>query len=239
MAIVTIAGLKGGIGKTITAWNTINYFQRELNNMGFKKMNVLDLDYKQDNMRYFNSKKEDNLFEVTSIEDGKKFVDFIEDEKNEVYIPTTLTFVDTGRYDNLSNFYALLVSDVTIALMNPSKEIELRVAITTLQGIDEILKNEGVERKIDIHILYTRVHTSFKSNSFDDITEFLKSLEFDCINLSFVDGYVYLHNRQDSLAQHGFSFWDTDVKEGGDKVYDGMIQVMKYIKKKIIESTGE
>lgn len=222
---MTFVGLKGGAGKTTTAWLLATYFYKHFKQIGFNGFNLLDLDYLQSNMEQYNEKfpasKRMNVHTITTKDEFLALSDEI------LFDDMKFNIIDTGRYDSETNFLSYVVSDIIIVVLNPREEIEFRNTIATLIKMDELFTKEDVDVPL-IKILYTRVHPNSRFDSFSPQNKFLREFKFKTIAPELYQCVVY-NNKVMTNAQHGETFWSYEHDEES-KLYTNMKELIKGIK---------
>jgi len=223
---ITFVSLKGGCGKTTTAWLLATYFANHYKKIGFNGFTLTDLDYLQSNMEQYNEKlPKSKQMTVETISTREEFLALAD---NTLYDEDMINIIDTGRYDSETNFLSYVVSDIIIVTLNPREEIEFRNAIATLIKMDELFSKEDVDAPL-VKILYTRVHPNSKFSSFSPQNAYLREFKFETIKPELYQCVVYNNKLTTIGSQHGESFW-TYPHEDDSKLYAGMQELVQSIK---------
>ena len=154
MAVITIAHTKGGVGKSMIAWNLA----------GALNGTILDLDFQQTLSRNNELRARAGMkpFKVLEINSEEEFLNAVKASSLSEYI-----IIDTGGFDDNLVRRAIISADIIItpALENNSEVFGLktfgRILNDLAEKINEATKQNGVDDydfKIQSFVLLNRIH---------------------------------------------------------------------------------
>ena len=198
--IITFSHPKGGVGKTLLAFNYAIYSI----NKNKEKVTVIDLDG-QHSISNFNKlralKTDLKPLEILTFDDVKELVSFLQTHNDHKII------IDTGGFDSAYNRVALALADKIITPVSDSP-----VELMRLFDFDRILKEISETTKagkIITHIVLNRLHSS------------LKNIDYIKEPLIGKDSFVFLDSGVRDRARIKFSVSDgTSVFEEKDTIKD-------------------
>ncbi|MCF6244374.1 MAG: ParA family protein [Sulfurovum sp.] len=146
MAVIVVAHSKGGVGKSLIAWNLAIA----------KNTPILDLDYQKslvfaNKFRINNDYKAIKIMQPTS---QKEFIDFLEEYPEDKDI-----VVDVGGFDSSTNRVALFIADIIITPVNEDMQ-EIAGLIKFHATLEEL--STKMNKKVKAHIVINNVNPNSK-----------------------------------------------------------------------------
>lgn len=146
MAIIVVAHSKGGVGKSLIAWNLAIA----------KKTPILDLDYQKSLVfaNTFRARNNVKPIEIMQPSSQKAFVDYLENFPENKDI-----IVDVGGFDSSTNRVALFIADLIITPVNEDMQ-EIAGLIKFHSTLDEL--STKMNKKVYAHLLINNVNPNIK-----------------------------------------------------------------------------
>lgn len=146
MAVIVVAHSKGGVGKSLIAWNLAIA----------KDVPILDLDY-QKSLVFANKFRINNAYKAIKImqpTSQKEFIDFLESYPEDKDI-----IVDVGGFDSSTNRVALYIADIIITPVNEDMQ-EIAGLIKFHATLEEL--SIKMKKKVKAHIVINNVNPNTK-----------------------------------------------------------------------------
>jgi len=146
MAVIVVAHSKGGVGKSLIAWNLAIA----------KNTPILDLDY-QKSLVFANKFRINNAYKAIKImqpTSQKEFIDFLENYPEDKDI-----IVDVGGFDSSTNRVALYIADIIITPVNEDMQ-EIAGLIKFHATLEEL--SIKMKKKVKAHIVINNVNPNTK-----------------------------------------------------------------------------
>lgn len=149
MSIIVIAHSKGGVGKSLIAWNLAIA----------KKTPILDLDYQKSLVfaNKFRVNSGNNALEIIQPTSQKEFIDYLEDYPEDKDI-----IVDVGGFDSSTNRVALFIADLIITPVNEDMQ-EIAGLIKFHATLQELSKK--MNKEVVAHVLINNVNPNTRDFS--------------------------------------------------------------------------
>lgn len=198
--IITFSHPKGGVGKSLLAFNYAIYSMTKGDNVL-----VIDLDGQHSitNFNKIRSVKTDlKTLEIITFDDVNKLVSFLKQNSHYKII------IDTGGFDSSFNRIALALADNIITPVSDSP-VDLMRLYDFDRILNEIAKKANMD-KLKTHIVLNRIHSSLKN--FDFIKEPLKDKE----NFIFLDSIIRDRARIKFSVSNGISVFE-ELKSSRDE----------------------
>ena len=146
MAIIVVAHSKGGVGKSLIAWNLAIA----------KKTPILDLDYQKSLVfaNQFRTNHGHKPIEIIQPKSQKHFIEYLENFPEEKDI-----IVDVGGFDSTTNRVALYIADVIITPVN--EDMQEIAGLIKFHGTLEEL-SEKMKKEVQAHVLINNVNPNTK-----------------------------------------------------------------------------
>jgi len=147
MAVIVVAHSKGGVGKSLIAWNLAIA----------KKTPILDLDY-QKSLVFANQFRINNGYapiEIIQPTSQKMFISFLENYPEDQDI-----IVDVGGFDSTTNRVALYIADIIITPVNEDMQ-EIAGLIKFHATLQEL--SSKINKEVVAHVLVNNVNPNTKS----------------------------------------------------------------------------
>ncbi|OCR98938.1 hypothetical protein A9K75_09195 [Campylobacter fetus subsp. testudinum] len=200
--IIAFSHPKGGVGKSLLAFNYSVYNQR-----ANEDIIVVDLDT-QNSITTINNKRIVNKdlglksLDIKTFKNPEELSNFLNNvESNKKVV------IDTGGFDSAMNRVALLFADIIVTPVSDAP-----IELDRLYKFSNILKtiSENVKKEIKVYVVINKVHSSLKNT--DYITKPFES----CDNLIFLDNVIKDRSRIKFSVANGSSVFE-DKKSDKDK----------------------
>ena len=197
--IVVFSHPKGGVGKTLLAFNYSVYSAKR------RKTIVVDLDG-QNSISMFNAirKQNDDLkpLDIKTFDSTEALIEFLKGVSNDEFV-----VIDTGGFDSAYNRLALAFADKIITPVSDSP-----VELMRLLDFDRILKeiSKQVGNELNIHIVLNKLNANTKN--FEYIFDPFKDMQ----NFKFLKSVVRERSRIKFSVANGKSIFE-EPKGSKDK----------------------
>lgn len=194
--VITFAHPKGGVGKTMLAFNYSVYLAK--NDLD---LIVIDLDGQHSITNFNHIRNAYNLkpLNIKHFDSDKELINFIQNNNNQLII------IDTGGFDSSFNRVVLALSDIIITPVSDSPTETLR-----LFDFNNILTQIAQDMKIDslkTHIVLNRIHNSVKN------IEAIKNPFRNCKNFTFLNSVIRDRARYKFSIASGKSVFEENKNE--------------------------
>lgn len=156
MAVIVVAHSKGGVGKSLIAWNLAIA----------KKVPILDLDY-QKSLVFANKFRVNSNYKPVSImqpSSQEQFIQYLES-----YPEDSDIVVDVGGFDSTTNRVALYIADIIITPVNEDMQ-EIAGLIKFHSTLEEL--SSKMNKKVQAYLLVNNVNPNTKDFSIvEDMVE--------------------------------------------------------------------
>nr|MBP3723966.1 ParA family protein [Campylobacter sp.] len=211
--IITFAHPKGGVGKTMLAFNyCVNLLLGKQ-----KRFCIIDLDG-QHSITNFNKIR--NAYELSGLDikhfdNDKDLANFIQNNDYEIVV------IDTGGFDSSLNRIVLALSDIIITPVSDSPVETLRL-FDFNNILSDIAKEMGLN-ELKTHIVLNRIHSSVKN------IDTLKAPYSRCRNFTFFDSVIRDRARYKFSIAGGKSVFEENKYEYDKKAVKELRSLFKEI----------
>lgn len=190
--IVAFVHPKGGVGKSLIAFNTAVYLTRNKHNV-----EIIDLDGQKtissiNKLRISEGLNSLKINQFNSIETLAQYIDSNFDK---------LILIDTGGFDSKFNHVVLAVADIIITPVSTAP-VEIMRLINFNEILENLSRDPQINRDIKTFILLNKIHPNVKN--VDEIKEVINEYKhFECL-----DPIIRMRSKIENSVSSGHGIFD-------------------------------
>ena len=201
--VVSIEHPKGGVGKSLMAFNIAVHFSNKKYNV-----EVIDLDGQKTitSINKFRVQEGLNSLVLPKVSSQEEMIKYLKANKN---FDDKLILVDTGGFDSELNRMILAASDIIISPVSTAPVEIIRLVEFNFSTLEDINRGERENKRIQACVLLNKIHPNAESKGLNEIKESLNEYK----NLKCLNSVIRVRSKIENSVSRGYSIFDKKFAE--------------------------